>query len=75
MTSQYSPRPGTLEYKEQLAEWSQDERPQQYTAIIICTVAPTFAVILRLYAQRVYRKAWGLDDLLILVALVRKNGH
>lgn len=72
MASHYVPKPGSREYQDQMARYNEDQRPQQYVAIAICTVAPTLAVILRLYAQRVRRKQWGLDDLLIIVALVRR---
>lgn len=70
MTVQYQPSLDGPAYAAQVPKWEQDERPQQYAAIAICTAAPTIAVAVRLYAQRVYRKAWGLDDLFIIIALV-----
>ena len=70
-TDHYVPKEGTQEFNEQLKAWGDDSRPQQYAAIGITTLAATVAVIIRLYAQRVYRKGWGLDDLFILIAMVR----
>lgn len=69
-SSKYVPTPGSDEYNKQLLLWDDDERPQQYAGIIICSIAATIAVILRLYAQRRYGKGWALDDLFIVVALV-----
>lgn len=70
MSIQFSPALDGPAYADQIPKWKDDERPQQYAAIAICTAAPTIAVAVRLYAQRVYRKAWGLDDLFIIVAMV-----
>ncbi|KAJ6157843.1 hypothetical protein N7470_005435 [Penicillium chermesinum] len=67
-SAHYIPAPGSAEYNKQFQQWDADERPQQYAAIIICSVAATVSVALRLYAQRRYGKGWGLDDLFIIVA-------
>lgn len=69
-TDQYVPKQGSQEYNEQMNKWDEDRRLQQYVGIAITTSAATVAVIIRLYAQRAYRKGWGLDDAFILVALV-----
>ncbi|KAJ6151530.1 hypothetical protein N7470_007127 [Penicillium chermesinum] len=70
MTIQFTPSLDGPAYATQAQHWKQDERPQQYAAIAICTAAPTIAVAVRLWAQRTYRKSWGLDDLFIIVALL-----
>ncbi|KAJ5730496.1 uncharacterized protein N7483_005004 [Penicillium malachiteum] len=69
-TDQYVPKEGSQEYKEQMNHWDEDRRPQQYAAIAITTFVATVAVISRLYAQRTYRRGWGVDDAFILVALL-----
>jgi len=68
-----TPAPGSADYEDQIAEYGRDIRPQQYAAITICAAAATIAVALRLYTQRRFRKQWGLDDALILMALVSLN--
>lgn len=72
-TDDYVPKVGSKEFNEQLKAWGDDTRPRQYAAIAITTFAATVAVIIRIYAQRVYRKGWGLDDLFILIAMVCTN--
>ncbi|KAJ5621493.1 hypothetical protein N7528_006276 [Penicillium herquei] len=69
-TDQYVPKEGSQEYKEQMNHWDEDCRPQQYAAIAITTFVATVAVAFRLYAQRAYRRGWGVDDAFILIALL-----
>lgn len=68
--SNYKPAPGTADFQSQFARWGDDVRVAQYVGIIICTVAPTVAVALRLYARQLYRTKFGLDDIFIIIALV-----
>lgn len=70
MSGEAVPKVGSPEYEYQIRHYGDDERPQQYVGILICTIVPTLAVVIRVYAQRVYNKIWGLDDLFIIVALV-----
>ncbi|KAJ5115751.1 hypothetical protein N7456_000099 [Penicillium angulare] len=53
-----------------MSNWDESRQIQQYVAIAITTFAATVAVIIRLYAQRAYRKGWGLDDAFIVIALL-----
>lgn len=69
----FKPTPGSADFEEQFARWGDDVRIAQYVGVIICTVAPTLAVALRLYARQLYRTRFGLDDLFIIVALVSRN--
>lgn len=69
-TDQYVPKLGSREYDSQMSKWDEDRRPQQYAALTITTFAATIAVMMRLYAQRIYKKRWGLDDLFVIIALV-----
>ncbi|KAJ5998452.1 hypothetical protein N7451_006262 [Penicillium sp. IBT 35674x] len=69
-TDQYVPELGSQEYNSQMSKWDEDKRPQQYAAVTITTFAATIAVVMRLYAQRTYKKGWGLDDLFVTIALL-----
>ncbi|KAJ6014749.1 hypothetical protein N7540_009340 [Penicillium herquei] len=69
-TDQYVPKEGSQDYKEQMNDWDEDYRPQQYAAIAITTFVATVAVFSRLYAQRAYMRGWGVDDAFIIVALL-----
>lgn len=71
MSRHITPQPGSPDYNAQLVVYHRDIRPQQFAGILICSVAATIAVALRLYSQWVYRKQWALHDFLIVVALVR----
>ncbi|KAJ5217016.1 hypothetical protein N7468_010024 [Penicillium chermesinum] len=68
--SKYKPAPGSADFESQVARWGNDVRVAQYVGIIICTVAPTVAVGLRLYARHLYRTKFGLDDIFIIIALL-----
>ena len=70
MSRHMIPAPGSAEYNIQIEKYDEDIRPQQYAAIIICTLAATLSVVLRLYAQQKYRKKLSWDDWLIVGALV-----
>ena len=69
-TDQYVPQLGSQEYDSQMSKWDENRRPQQYAAVSITAFAATIAVMVRLYAQRVYRGGWRLDDLFVTIALV-----
>ncbi|KAJ5538735.1 hypothetical protein N7494_008214 [Penicillium frequentans] len=61
---------GSQEYNSQMSKWDEDKRSQQYAAVAITAFAATIAVLVRLYAKRIYKKGWGLDDLFVTIALL-----
>ena len=60
----------TPEIQHQMAHWGADRGPEIVAAAVILMVATTLFVGLRLWAQKMIKARFDVDDYLIMVALV-----
>lgn len=58
-------------YQYELSHWSDDREPELLAGSIILIFATCVAVFLRILAQNTIKKAWAVDNILILIAAVR----
>lgn len=61
------PIKGSDSYNYQIAHWNDDIRAQSVAGCIISGIVATVSVILRLIAQRVYKKSFDASDYLIIL--------
>ena len=64
------PKKGSDSYNFQLAHWDEDIRVQSIVGCIIMGITATVSVVLRLIAQRIYKKSFDTSDYLIVIAWV-----